>query len=333
MENVSKNIKGLGLRLGQCRTSLGLSQGQLADMLGISRPNYTAIENENDGRFLKDYQLKKASQKLGVSSDYLLGLISDPNPNAEIMAITKISGLSSLSIYKLNSFLGLYHSDDILNTIDNFIDHFESKFWELICLYKKFRSFYNQKYKLILQFTDDISFPRLNFFSGKVDFSKINPHQKYFYYDIKEGKKFYDISTKMLTVPKGEFNKNFEILCQWLKDGKYTEDNLYLYDDCEKQKQFKDSLEYIKNTLHDLIMLLDFDETGLIFSLAQKEEEIRTLIDKLINLISSASKEPIDRIIENLWSCLTWFSQTIDYSLNFIKFRINNNFSEYLEKI
>lgn len=331
MENVSKNIRGLGVKLGQCRTLLGLSQGQLADIIGMSRPNYTAIENENEGRFLKDYQLKNAAQKLNVSSDYLLGLISDPNPNAEIMAITKVLGISSSSVYKLNSFTDLYHSSDILDTIDEFINHFDSKFWELICLYKKFRKFYNEKYEFIIHFVDDINFGRINFFSGEVDFSKINPNRKYFYYDIDEGKKFYDISNKMLKVPKDEFNKNFKILCDWLKKGKYTEDNLYLYKDDEKQKQFAEDLEYVKNTLHDLIMLLDFDETGLIFSLSQKEEEIRKLIDELLDLIHKSSDKAIDRTLEDLWSCLSWFTQTIQYSLNFIKFRINNSFGEYLE--
>ena len=95
MSNVSKNVDGLGLRIAQARTKSDLSQNIISDLIGMPRPKYTSIENETGNLFLKDYQLKIIAQKLNVSSDYLLGLISDPNPNAEMMSLVNALGISS----------------------------------------------------------------------------------------------------------------------------------------------------------------------------------------------------------------------------------------------
>jgi len=81
-----------------------------------------------------------------------------------------------------------------------------------------------------------------------------------------------------------------------------------------------------------LSFLLDFDETGLIFATSDKEEDICKYVDTLITLIDGSSTQPIDDLMEDLYACLLYFNKTISYSLNVIKYRINDIFNNYLEK-
>ena len=333
MNDVSKNIKGLELRIAQIRTNLGLSQNVLADYIGMSRPNYTSIENEISGRFLKDYQLRILAEKLCVSSDYLLGLISDPNPNADIMAIIKVLGLSWESIKCINS-LNSYHSD-ALRILDDFIKSFNFEFWELLNLYKKLKSFFDVKYSFVLQFTEEINFPQLHILDPNINLTNLanfNPNYKYFYYNLDDARRFFDVGKKILN------NKNYsidEILNKFLKllkeDG-YTEGYIHLFEDSNKLQEFKIDLEKVKEILHELIFILDFDETGLIFSTSKKENEIKKYIDQLLHLIKIHSRDAIDKILMDLYCSLLYFNKTITYSLNFIKYKINDTFNNYLEK-
>jgi len=152
MSNVSKNVDGLGLRIAQTRTKLGLSQNNLSDLIGMPRPNYTAIENGTSGRFLKDYQLKSIAKQLNVSSDYLLGLISDPNPNADMMSIINALGLSSDAIKFIKSLNSRYNLDE-LHVLDNFITSLDSEFLELLYLYKRVKLFFDTEYCFILNWS------------------------------------------------------------------------------------------------------------------------------------------------------------------------------------
>lgn len=332
MSNVSKNVNGLGLRIAQSRTKLGLSQNSISDLIGMPRPNYTAIENETNGRFLKDYQLKRIATELNVSSDYLLGLISDPNPNADMMSIINVLGISSDSIEFIKSLNSHYHLNS-LHTLDKFIGNSNLQFWELLYLYKRVKNFYAVKYNFVLEFTEYINPQRLNvIFNTFEDISKIEPNHKYFYYDLDDAKKFFKIGKKVLKETNGTIDDKVEKLVNLTTNGEYTEDYIHLYQDESKLNDFKLALEKVKEILHELVFLLDFDETGLIFGTSDKEEDICKYIDELIFLINASSPKSIDNLLGNLYACLLSFNETISYSLNFIKYRINDTFNNYLEQ-
>jgi len=73
-------------RLREVRTEKGMTQEEIADYLGFSRPTYTAYES---GRRKPDQDtLVKIARYLNVSSDYLLGLsnirsTSTPSPTLD----------------------------------------------------------------------------------------------------------------------------------------------------------------------------------------------------------------------------------------------------------
>lgn len=332
MSDVSKNVDGLGLRIAQVRTKLGLSQNNLSDLIGMSRPNYTAIENEISGRFLKDYQLKAIAMKLNVSSDYLLGLISDSTPNADMMSIVNALGISSNAIKSIKSLKSSY-SSHTLYIFDNFVTSFDTEFWELLSLYKRTKSFLSNQYSFVLEFAKDISPHRINILTHTtIDFSSFEPNCKYFYYNLEDAKKFFDVGKKIVNNPNYTMDEILHKLLYLLENEGYTEDYIHLYQDKSKLEEFKHALENVKKILHDLIFLLDFDETGLIFAISNKEE-ICKYIDELITLIDNSSTQSIDSLLENLDACLVYFDKTINSSLNFIKYKINDAFNNYLEKI
>lgn len=332
MSDVSKNVDGLGLRIAQARTKLGLSQNNVSDLIGIPRPNYTAIENGVSGRFLKDYQLKNIAMELKVSSDYLLGLISDPNPNADIMSIINSLGLSSDSIEFIQS-LKSKHNTNNLYILDDFIKCSDTDFLESLSLYKRVKTFFNTEYLFVLEFTEDIEVHQVDIYNNlEIDFSTLQADYKYFYRHLDDAKKYFEIRKKLIYNSNLTLAEAFEKLLNLQKTGEYTEKYIHLYQDTAKLKNFRDSLEKVKKISHDIIMLLDFDEAGIIFSTSEKQVEIAEIIDKLITFIDNSSSEPIDTLIESLHSLLIFFTQTISSSLDFIKYRINNSFNNYLEK-
>ena len=61
----------VGQRFLECRTAAGLTQKQVADLLGVSQPVYQRFEK---GIFECNYeQLSKLSEIFDVTVDYLLG--------------------------------------------------------------------------------------------------------------------------------------------------------------------------------------------------------------------------------------------------------------------
>lgn len=332
MNDVSKKVNGLGLRIAQCRTKLGLSQSDISNLIGISRPNYTTIENETNKRFLKDYQLKAIASTLNVSSDYLLGLISDPNPNADMMSIINVLGLSSSSIKFIKSLNSRYHLNS-LHTLDNFIESSTLDFWELLYLYKRVKSFFHTQYSFVIEFTEDIRPERLNVLLHTYDdIFKIEPNHKYYYYNLDDAKKMFDACQPILKNSNHSRDEKLHKIINLLDTGICTENYIYLYQDKSKLDKLKNDLEKIKQILHELIFILDFDETGLIFGTANKEEELCKYINKLLELINCSSSKDIDNEIEDLHSCLFSLNETISYSLTFIKYRINDTFNNYLEQ-
>jgi Predicted transcriptional regulators len=65
-------------RLFNLRTTMGLSQQQIADAIGIERPVYTRYEN-GTRKPIADNIVKLASF-YGVSADYILCSTDDPSP-------------------------------------------------------------------------------------------------------------------------------------------------------------------------------------------------------------------------------------------------------------
>lgn len=69
-----------GERLKQLRESLGLSQRELARLVGISPPNISRYES---GKITPTEDvIRQIAEKLSVSTDYLLGLTDDPTPKS-----------------------------------------------------------------------------------------------------------------------------------------------------------------------------------------------------------------------------------------------------------
>lgn len=332
MENVSKNVEGLGLRIAQSRTKLGLSQSHISDLIGMPRPNYTAIENSVNGRFLKDYQLKNIAINLNVSSDYLLGLISDPNPNADIMAMVNSLGLSSKAIYYIKNLKSKYDKSELL-VLDSLIQSLSSDFYKKINLYKKVKIFFDTRYTFVLEFEKDISGNQIDFYNSvSIDFSAIQSKYRYYYFNLEDAEKYFKTRRKIIEECNYDYSKVYSKLEVLFDSGEYTDEYIYLYQDKSKLKNFKDTLETIKKILHDLMMILDFDETGLIFSIYEKEQEAAKIIDKIIIKVEEESLETIDNLIIDLSSSLSFFTETINSSLNFIKYKINDELNNFLEK-
>ena len=220
-----------------------------------------------------------------------------------------------------------------MHTFDDFIKSYDFDFWELIYLYKKIKSFYNNEYSFVLEFTKDIKPEQINIlFHNFEDIDKVEPNSKYFYYNLDDARKFFNVGKKILNNPKYTMDQAINKLLYLIDNKGYTESYIHLYQEKSKLEEFKGVLIKVKKILHDLIMLLDSDETGLIFSTSNKEEDISECIDKLIVLIEDSSTQSIDRILEDLHACLIYFNKTISYSLNFIKYKINDTFNNYLEK-
>ena len=82
-------VRLMGERLKEARVRAGLKQVELAAALG-DRYDQTMISSVERGRSgLKVDGLVKACQALGVSVDYLLGLLDDPTPAAELSELAQ----------------------------------------------------------------------------------------------------------------------------------------------------------------------------------------------------------------------------------------------------
>ena len=71
----------LGQRIYELRTSMGLSQVDLAKRLNITKQTVSNWENENIQPSIE--MLVRLSKIFGVSTDYLLGLEDTPRLNVE----------------------------------------------------------------------------------------------------------------------------------------------------------------------------------------------------------------------------------------------------------
>ena len=73
----------LGHRLEEARKRAGLSQRRLAREIGTASSQISMVENGKGGMSLKT--ALAAARTLGVSMDYLVGLVSDPRPSREML--------------------------------------------------------------------------------------------------------------------------------------------------------------------------------------------------------------------------------------------------------
>jgi transcriptional regulator with XRE-family HTH domain len=68
-------------RFKKLRDEIGLTQDQMADKLGVSRPTIAGYESEEKNRVPRKETLIKIADTFGVSTDWLLGNTDNPNIN------------------------------------------------------------------------------------------------------------------------------------------------------------------------------------------------------------------------------------------------------------
>lgn len=70
-------MKTIGEKLKEIRETKGFPQKVVADLLGVQRPNYSKIENNNQN--LTPEQIKLFCEFFDVSADYILGIEINSN--------------------------------------------------------------------------------------------------------------------------------------------------------------------------------------------------------------------------------------------------------------
>jgi len=94
-------VSGFGGRLQEIRKAKGLKQEELSAQVGITRP--TLSQYETDRSCPDGVVLKKLSDVLGVSTDYLLGITNTAYFDLEYSQISAKTGLSEKAIRKLSN--------------------------------------------------------------------------------------------------------------------------------------------------------------------------------------------------------------------------------------
>lgn len=77
--------KEIGVRIGKVREERGMSQGELADRLGVNRVTMTYWENGT--RDIKTTDIVRLADALGVSCDYLLRGITQKDDTGTIKSM------------------------------------------------------------------------------------------------------------------------------------------------------------------------------------------------------------------------------------------------------
>ena len=80
----TKDLPGLGTRLRQARDAAGLSQEQVARLLGLPRPAVTEMENET--RKVSAGELKELAELYKVSLEWLAGDFPNQSRKVKIAA-------------------------------------------------------------------------------------------------------------------------------------------------------------------------------------------------------------------------------------------------------
>lgn len=104
----------LSKRLAYLRKNKEITQEQIANIIGVSRPTYTAYEM---GRRQPDYEtLQKLADFFGVTIDYLLGRTDAPNPSLP-------TGAMSLGPMKKIPIIGVIRAGEPLLVRENIIGY------------------------------------------------------------------------------------------------------------------------------------------------------------------------------------------------------------------
>jgi transcriptional regulator with XRE-family HTH domain len=85
-----KDLPGIGQRLRQAREAAGLSQGQVAKLMGLHRPAVTEIETE--ARKVTAGELSRFADLYHISIDWLAGKKPEANDKVKLAA-RKLQGL------------------------------------------------------------------------------------------------------------------------------------------------------------------------------------------------------------------------------------------------
>jgi transcriptional regulator with XRE-family HTH domain len=99
------DIAGIGERLREAREAAGLSQGQVAKLLGLHRPAITDIEST--ARKVSAGELAQFAEVYHVSLEWLVGRQSDANDKVKLAA-RKLQGLKEADL------------DTVMRIIDSF---------------------------------------------------------------------------------------------------------------------------------------------------------------------------------------------------------------------
>ncbi len=67
------SMKSIGEKIKRIRNEKGFPQKQVADLLGVQRPNYSKIENDKQN--LTPHQIHLLCEFFDISADYLLDII------------------------------------------------------------------------------------------------------------------------------------------------------------------------------------------------------------------------------------------------------------------
>jgi transcriptional regulator with XRE-family HTH domain len=90
-----KDLPGIGKRLRQAREAAGLSQGQVAKMIGLHRPTITEIETED--RKVSAGELSRFANVYHVSIEWLAGDKAEANDKVKLAA-RKLQGLKEADL-------------------------------------------------------------------------------------------------------------------------------------------------------------------------------------------------------------------------------------------
>ncbi|NRG16903.1 helix-turn-helix transcriptional regulator [Rhizobiales bacterium] len=111
-DSIQKRSNSIGVRLKEARKLAGLSQGQVANMLGLHRPSVSEIESGN--RRVSAEELHRLCDIYDVSLDWVVGKasgsISPDDPRLELAA-RELSKLNPDDLNRLLHVIAAMRSD------------------------------------------------------------------------------------------------------------------------------------------------------------------------------------------------------------------------------
>lgn len=100
--NLDATRMAIAQRIRDSREYLGLSQADVAEVLGIARPAVTRIESGE--RNVESAELDRLARLFGCSADYLLGHADEKQAKATAFLARSFSGLSEDDLNEVAKF-------------------------------------------------------------------------------------------------------------------------------------------------------------------------------------------------------------------------------------